>query len=500
MPPFRTSFKPLELAPEWLTESPITFDDLRCTTYPATLWRVSLPPSPVAPRKRQSQHRRDSVASASSSTSSSSSLSSSSPAEIEELDKAGSPHCHSSPPSRGPVQVSTYLAPEDARSFLFYHDDDDDGLDGLYVGRWTREHEDDEATLNEHSPGPEVVVEEEDPSPIDPFFKPKLHSLSPSPAPVSSPLPPPDMPSTGSPSPAPSSQYVHSRGSSFDCASPWFMHVSAGALAALDDQLLQSPVDAFADLCYARAVQLPDSAAASSVPYSWRRFSRLRPLSPFSNIDEREEEEEEEGASTSGSETDADDEVASPSVDWQCQGARPRVYSPTPHAHRAAHPPAHPRHYAHESDGSIQFRSQVQTLSPTALGSASKPLPLIPPPSPSPSPSPPLDADDLAELRGAAASPPPFFLSSPAVSQAQLAFLFGQAPPKPSESVHFFPSSGAPASGNGKGTWPRRGVQALRISTNTNANSSTTGSSGGSTPATTHGGGWFQRGLRAIRA
>ncbi|PIL32704.1 hypothetical protein GSI_04819 [Ganoderma sinense ZZ0214-1] len=523
----RTSFKPLELAPEWLTESPITFDDLRCTTYPPTLWRVSLPPTPATPhtrtrthtRTRKNQHRRDSVASIASSLSSSSSSSSIASDEIEELSKAGSPqfNCQDHERARAravPVRVSTHLAPEDASSFLFYHDDDDnDGDDehnGLHVGRWAHEREDDEATLNEQGPGPDVlVVEEEDPSPIDPFFKPKSqpHSLSASLLPLPSPPLHQDEP-VRAPS-ADSSEYVHSRGSSFDCASPWFMHVSAGALAALDDQLLQSPVDAFADLCYARAVQLPDAAP---VPYSWRRFSRLRPLSPFSDIHEEEEGE----GSSSGSDSDGDDdEVVSPSADWQTQGVRPRIYSPTPHAHRDAHPPAHPRHYAHESDGSIQFRSQIQTLSPTALLSThgSKPLPLHPPPTPSPPPS--LNAGrspyDIATLRGAAASPPPSFLPLPAVSQAQLALLFGaQAPPKPSESVHFFPATGSAASAAKGSSWSRRGVQALRITTNTHAHSNSNSSSsnsgagsGGSTPATattTNGGGWFQRGLRAIRA
>ena len=156
------------------------------------------------------------------------------------------------------------------------------------------------------------------------------------------------------------------------------MHVSAGALAALDDQLLQAPVDAFADLCYARAVQLPcssesgPSAAVEAVPYSWRRFSRLRPLSPFSDIHEAEEEEEQEEESTDGSDTDGDDEVMSPDAECPAQGTitRPRIYSPTPHAHRDAHSPAHPRHYAHESDGSIQFRSQVSMRSLFGLSCA----------------------------------------------------------------------------------------------------------------------------------
>ena len=317
------------------------------------------------------------------SSSSSSSSAASSSDEIEELSKAGSPQCHPAP-----LRVSTHLAPEDASSFLFYHDDDGDDSDerdGLRVGRWgvperelepEREREDDEATLNEQGPGPDVlVVEEEDPSPIDPFFKPKSqpHSLTASPQPLPSPPLSSEQEQARELERAPSadsSQYVHSRGSSFDCTSPWFMHVSAGALAALDDQLLQSPVDAFADLCYARAVQLP--ADAAPVPYSWRRFSRLRPLSPFSDIHEADEADE--GESSSGS--DDEDEVVSPSdaLDWMAQGARPRIYSPTPHAHRDAHPPAHPRHYAQESDGSIQFRSQVSSRSCSCLCSCSRSL------------------------------------------------------------------------------------------------------------------------------
>ncbi|KAI0800316.1 hypothetical protein C8Q74DRAFT_1364076 [Fomes fomentarius] len=134
----------------------------------------------------------------------------------------------------------------------------------------------------------------------------------------------------------------------------------------------------------------------------------------------------------------------------------------------------------------------------------SKPLPLLPPRTPSPfsfthrpaqsaslafphhHPHHLRSPTSLDDLRSVTASPPPMHLPSPAVSQAQLAFLFG-SPPKPAESVHFFPAPAAPHGGKGKEEAkgrPRRGT--LRISTATNATSTTQGTGGSS-------GTWFRR-------
>ena len=110
-----------------------------------------------------------------------------------------------------------------------------------------------------------------------------------------------------------------------------------------------------------------------------------------------------------------------------------------------------------------------------------KPLPR------SPRSSSPLDplspSEDPDELRAATASPPPLFLPAPAVSQAQLALLFGSARgARPGESIHHFPAAAPPPSGKAR---PRRG--ALRIST-------AAGGSGAS------GGTWLQRGIAGIRS
>ncbi|TBU22320.1 hypothetical protein BD311DRAFT_782386 [Dichomitus squalens] len=338
------ALKPVELAPEWLTESPITFDDLRCTSYPATLWRVSVsvPPSPATTRK---SYRRESVAS--SSLSSASDLHDAAVVQVEKRKRASALARRSAwiskhaAPVPGPDAPHTGVGAETS-SFLFYDDEDaEDVLDGLQVGRWKQHNNDDDATLNEPEPEPAPRPEEEDdPSPIDPFFK----AMSPTPTPAISPAPspvplPPCNPHENSESPAPSSSYAHSRGSSFDWTSPWFMHVSAHALAALDDQLLQSPTDAFADMCYASAVALPnptDPQHGASGAYSWRRFSRLRPLSPgsFSDIHEEDEEGETEGGEgeradeeSTESETDDEDEE---------QLASPEEHAPDPAAARLA--------------------------------------------------------------------------------------------------------------------------------------------------------------------
>ena len=230
------------------------------------------------------------------------------------------------PQEQGQVQ-------DDGRSFLW----DDE--------RAESDSDSDESTLNEHA--------ELDPSPIDPFFvQPK-----------------------STPSPAPTSA------SSFDCTSPWFMHFDAAALAALDNQLLQSPFDAFSDLCYAQAVEMEDAGASTSaIPgsYTWRRFSRLRPLSPFSEEDEEEPRSELNMDADADAEADADadvedaesesdtdsEQLASPEqpATHQSWGVRPRVYSPTPASHHP-HWHRHARHFQQDSDGSITFRPQVSTIS-----------------------------------------------------------------------------------------------------------------------------------------
>ena len=338
-------YKPYGLTPEWLTESPITFDDLRCTSPPATLFRVSLPPSPVAERK---SHRRDSVASDGSSDSDIVSICSQELKHLgitvdppEEADVHAEEVCVTAERHSGLGQVWDGEREQDSHSFLVYDDDD--------------KHDDAIPDENEN---------EDDPSPIDPFFLQPLTTASSSPARTPTPT---QIPPTKPPSP------THSRASSFDYASPWFMHFSADALAALDDQLLQTPLDAFADMCYAQAVDAADAPGG----YSWRRFSR-RPLTPSSELggsepsvyqlQEREnskvvlEVEAEAEAEASESESDADsDQLASPEQPpAQPPGWRSgvQVYSPTP-ADARLHASSYLRHLAQGSDGSIQFRPHV---------------------------------------------------------------------------------------------------------------------------------------------
>ncbi|TBU58452.1 hypothetical protein BD310DRAFT_1015012 [Dichomitus squalens] len=386
------ALKPVELAPEWLTESPITFDDLRCTSYPATLWRVSVsvPPSPAIARK---SYRRESVASvASSSLSSASDLHDAAVVEVEKRKRASALARRSArisklaAPVPGPDAPHTGVGAETS-SFLFYDDEDaEDVLDGLQVGRWKQHNNDDDATLNEPKPEPAPRPEEEDdPSPIDPFFK----AMSPTPTPAISPAPspvplPPCNPHENSESPAPSSSYAHSRGSSFDWTSPWFMHVSAHALAALDDQLLQSPTDAFADMCYASAVALPnptDPQHGASGAYSWRRFSRLRPLSPgsFSDIHEEDEGEAEdretEGADGESTESETDDEDEE-------QLASPEEHAPDPAAARLAPSGASPPRKRWVD--TVQVAGCIAHSLHNSVLEAPPPPPSLPPLAPSP--------------------------------------------------------------------------------------------------------------------
>ncbi|TFK86680.1 hypothetical protein K466DRAFT_600123 [Polyporus arcularius HHB13444] len=440
------SFRPVELVPDWLVDSPITFDDLKCTSAPSTIFRMSLASHPG----KRGRRRRSSIISMSSS-------------ESEEEEDAMS--ILSKPPQLPEIGVLVEDAPvaeqqprhpqeqeqDDGRSFLWDNDAADSDSDS------------DDSTLHEH--------DEFDPSPIDPFF--------------------------AQPKPSPSPAPTHA--SSFDGTSPWFMHFDVAALSALDNQLLQSPFDAFSDLCYAQAVELED-ASVGAIPgsYTWRRFSRLRPLSPFSEEDEEELRSELNLDQDADSESDTDSEqLASPeqAAVHQSWAVRPRVYSPTPASH-SPHWHRHARHFQHDSDGSIHFRPQDVSLPlPFNTGPRlSKPLPLVPPGSPSP-PATVMDDDpDPHYLRSATASPPPLFLPSPAVSQAQLAFLFGAgALPNPSESVHFAPQPQAHAGADhGKGR-PRRGT--LRISTEASAGADAgmrTGTGTGTGPVTGTGT-WFRR-------
>lgn len=300
-------------------DSPITFDDLKCTSAPSTIFRMSLASHPG----KRGRRRRSSIISMSSS-------------ESEEEEDAMS--ILSKPPQLPEIGVLVEDAPvaeqrprhpqeqeqDDGRSFLWDNDAADSDSDS------------DDSTLHEH--------DEFDPSPIDPFF--------------------------AQPKPSPSPAPTHA--SSFDGTSPWFMHFDVAALSALDNQLLQSPFDAFSDLCYAQAVELED-ASVGAIPgsYTWRRFSRLRPLSPFSEEDEEELRSELNLDQDADSESDTDSEqLASPeqAAVHQSWAVRPRVYSPTPASH-SPHWHRHARHFQHDSDGSIHFRPQVSTISVSLRGS-----------------------------------------------------------------------------------------------------------------------------------
>ncbi|KAH9912757.1 uncharacterized protein BXZ73DRAFT_107205 [Epithele typhae] len=583
----RGIYKPYDLVPDWLVESPITFDDLRHTSPPATLFRVSLPPSPVLER-RASQVRRDSVASTDSDALSLGpqdekpltvdieidavselDLDAEDAEEIrvqaveivqrleevqEEQDQDADGEQERAARRKDKQRRTRELELDlDTRSFLEYGDDDDDEGDADLSAS-------DEATLSEQ--------QGIDPSPIDPFFKPKFASLAISPArtptPTSSPASTP-QPHSASP--------VHSRASSFDCTSPWFMHFPAAALAALDDQLLQTPIDAFADLCYAQSVvELADAAVevgvvAATGAYSWRRFSRLRPMTPFSEEDgshsgmntsvyqnppqepqERlrpqapgsrqplaallhlsmpdseivrlaavaaraaEDLEAEVQADADDAPEDDRDSISSfsssdseglvspeqpprrPSWSRAARGGDVRVYSP-PLAE-----PHHLRHWARGSDGSIQFRSHAAMPAHFSHTPSHKPksqsLPFHPAQrAPLPgslahqeslsrlrSPSP-VRTNSPEERRTPTGSPIPFVRPATAVTQAQLAMLFGSGSgTRTGESVHFFPTAPPPTNGSK----PKR-AGTLRISTNTGSRQE------GSPTAVASAGAWISR-------
>lgn len=124
---------------------------------------------------------------------------------------------------------------------------------------------------------------------------------------------------------------------------PWYMQVDPACLSSLDDQLLQSPLDAFADLCYAQAVRPSDLSAAEtqvghSYGYSWRRLSRL--LSACPEISPAALGLAEQGRE-SESESDTDSEqLASPeqAVPAPVPGWGLRVYEPKSEREQAESP------------------------------------------------------------------------------------------------------------------------------------------------------------------
>ncbi|KAI8978232.1 hypothetical protein BD414DRAFT_509327 [Trametes punicea] len=332
---------PLELVPEWLTDSPFTAEDLRCITPASTIFRMSFgTTSPLRHRKSES-----------------------------------------SIPTAGLEEES------DRSSFL-----------------WDREGSgDDETGMIEEPVTPATALpaspKASRPRSPPPSATPPSHSRS---------------PSAGSAGPAPSE---------FDIRSPWFMQFDPTCLAALDDQLLQSPLDAFADLCYERAVRSSDSPSARATPvpggYSWRRLSRLLSACPdlsraafdfaadpgsatATAAQSEQARESESDSDDTDSEQLASPEQPAPMQNWPCG-----VYLP--------------------GAENQQVESPYRPYASRTL--VSKPLPALP--SHSSSPSPPASPPPC--------SPPPLYMPPPAVSQAQLALLFTNAPPRPGESVHFSP-------------------------------------------------------------
>ncbi|KAI0644942.1 hypothetical protein C8Q79DRAFT_1001564 [Trametes meyenii] len=377
------------LIPEWLTESPITAEDLRCTTPASTIFRMSFG---VGARL----HPRESIAG--------SILDDDDDEDPEEDDDDDEEEEDS-----------------DESSFLW-----DDGVS-----------DDDSDTIEESDT-----------------------SSAPSPVPSkSSPLSGPSAPTPHSRTPS-SSTPAATR--PFDIRSPWFMQIDPSCLAALDDQLLQAPQDAFADLCYSHAVRTSD-ARASPVPggYSWRRLSRLLSACPDLTLAVRDFAEGERGRE-SESESDTDSEpLASPEQSAPVQNWACKVYQPDVEHHHAESPY---RPYA------------SQTL-------ISKPLPALPPHSYSSSPpaSPP------------PCSPPPMYSPTPTVTQAQLALLFTNTPSRPGESVHFSPGQET-AKVKGRGRRGTLRVSTATAATNSNSSSASPWSAGSARPNI------LQRGLAGIRA
>ncbi|KAH9856733.1 hypothetical protein C2E23DRAFT_856999 [Lenzites betulinus] len=369
--------QPLELAPEWLTESPITADDLRCTTPASTIFRMSFGMSSV--------HNRKSILSISS--------------DDDE---------HS-----------------DSSTFLW--DDDSDT-------------EDDADTIEESEPAPAVSKPAATPpAAVDihlraPSAEPSEHSKATTVRPV-------------------------------DMRTPWFMQVDPACLSALDNQLLQSPLDSFADLCYAQAIHAADMPAAETQAgprygYSWRRLSRLLSACPDLSqaafaLDLPKTGAGSERGSESESDTDSE-QLASPeqlAPIWCNVRQAEGQYVESPHRPDA---------------------SQTHIIA--------KPLPAIP--------------SELSDSYKPASSYPLSPLSpSRALTEAQLSFLFMSPPPHPGESVHFFPTR-EQLQQQKKGR-SRRGT--LRISTTRAVAVDEDDGGGGATPWSPRRG-FFQRGLAGIRA
>ncbi|KAI0764390.1 hypothetical protein BD413DRAFT_606333 [Trametes elegans] len=289
------------------------------------------------------------------------------------------------------------------------------------------------------------------------------------------PKPPPSTLPSPSHTPSQSNTPSHSRtpsSAAFDPRAPWFMQIDPACLTALDDQLLQSPLDAFADLCYAEAVSDGlGGSHARAVPggYSWRRLSRLLSACPdlshgaldfrsSTGSTARAEEERERGReSESDTDTDSEEQLASPEQPAPVQTWAPcSVYQP----------------------GADRQQTESPYRPYTSPALVSKPLPALPPPFRS-SPIP--------------CSPPPLYTPprDVSVSQAHLALLFKSSPPpRPEDSVHFFPGqekTGAKA--------PRTRRVTLRVSTTTATSTSTPAPwSPGPRPNI------LQRGLAGLRA
>ncbi|KAI9061438.1 hypothetical protein FKP32DRAFT_1678168 [Trametes sanguinea] len=203
--PRGVALQPLELAPEWLTEGPITADDLRCISPASTLFRMSF---------GATSHLRHRASTSS-------------------------------------ISTAADDGESDTSSFLCYGEDSDD---------------DDTDTVEDTQPTAAPLPA----SSIPPASEPSSRSATP--------------PVASSHSRTPSAESAGPAPTRFDTRSPWFMQIDPGCLAALDDQLLQYPFDAFADLCYSRAVRSNDSSSARATPvpggYSWRRLSRLLSACP----------------------------------------------------------------------------------------------------------------------------------------------------------------------------------------------------------------------------
>lgn len=237
----------LQLAPEWLTNSPVTADDFRCLTPASTIFRMSF-------GARSHSNPRESVMSMES--------------DDEESD------------------ASTFLWDDESES------------------------EDDADTIEEPEATP--VVQNPEPSPQPQALPTPAHSR------------------------APSTESLGKRKDrAIDFRLPWFMQVDPVCLATLDDQLLQSPMDAFADLCYAQAVRASDiptgeEQTGHSYGYSWRRLSRLLSACPdvtqaALGLDGSRSEPERE----SESESDTDSEqLASPEQHAPAPGWGFSVYQP----------------------------------------------------------------------------------------------------------------------------------------------------------------------------